>query len=306
MTFHNGMGSRRLLALVGILFVAPLGLAGADSQPQYEFTSFDFPGALQTEATGINPAGDIVGIYQDTALAVHGFLRRNGEFTSVDYPAADGGPRVVRTQAGGINPQGDIVGAYKLAGESNIVWHSFLLTRHGEYRNIDVPGWTGTVATGILPDGTIVGCVHQTNMNTTMYGFVRDADGDVSVSSYSGTMNYGATPDRSTIVGRYIDVSTPPAQHYGLVLDESGAHHFRVPGSSFTQAWGINPRGEVVGYFTKDGLVRGFVKDGDEFTVISYPDAVQTYALGINASGDIVGGAWDGSREHGFVGKRTP
>ena len=39
------------------------------------YTSFDYPGAAFTEATGINPGGVIVGLYTDSAGATHGFIR---------------------------------------------------------------------------------------------------------------------------------------------------------------------------------------------------------------------------------------
>ena len=39
------------------------------------YTSFDYPGAIFTEATGINPSGVIVGLYVDSAGAVNGFMR---------------------------------------------------------------------------------------------------------------------------------------------------------------------------------------------------------------------------------------
>jgi hypothetical protein len=133
---------------------------------------------------------------------------------------------------------------------------------------------------------------------------VRTADGDVSVSSAAGTMNYGATPDLGMIVGRYVDVTTPPAQHWGFVLDGTGLHYFRVPGSSFTQALGVSARGEIVGYAVKEGVTRGFLRDGDEYADIAHPGAVDTYVWATNASGDIAGGAWDGTREHGLLGKR--
>lgn len=298
---------RRVLAC-GLLLAGSTLLAArpiASGQPQFAFSVFDVPGSINTEAWGINAAGDIVGIYQDTSKAVRGFLRHGKTITSVDYPQEPGGPAVFRTQAEGINPQGDIVGAYKLVGESTMSWHAFLLTRHGEFRNLDVPGWTGTLATGILPDGTIVGCVHSTNMTTTMQGFVRDPDGTVTLLPYPGTMVYGAPPDRRFLAGRYVDATVPPNQHYGFELDDAGIHYFRVPGSSFTQALGANARGEVVGYFFEDGHYGGFLKDGDDFTKIAHPGAVDTYIWGINPSGDIVGGSWNGTVEHGLVGLRT-
>ncbi|MGB2662631.1 MAG: hypothetical protein WAK48_01420 [Candidatus Acidiferrum sp.] len=39
------------------------------------FTSFDYPGAIFTEATGINPGGVIVGVFEDFSGNVHGFIR---------------------------------------------------------------------------------------------------------------------------------------------------------------------------------------------------------------------------------------
>ena len=42
-----------------------------------EFTSIDFPDAIGTIASGINPRGDIVGLYVDTNLKTHGFLWAN-------------------------------------------------------------------------------------------------------------------------------------------------------------------------------------------------------------------------------------
>lgn len=44
-----------------------------------EFALFDFPGAIGTLATGINPRGDIVGIYFDTSGRRHGFLLSGGD-----------------------------------------------------------------------------------------------------------------------------------------------------------------------------------------------------------------------------------
>jgi hypothetical protein len=81
------------------------------------FSSFDPPDSVKTGESGgilkINPAGDVVGIYttaSDVPLPCgcsgHGFIFRNGTFTSFDFPNA------VVTNNTGINPQGDIVGNY--------------------------------------------------------------------------------------------------------------------------------------------------------------------------------------------------
>jgi hypothetical protein len=39
------------------------------------YTSFDFPGAILTEAVGIDPSGVIVGLYTDSCNVTHGFIR---------------------------------------------------------------------------------------------------------------------------------------------------------------------------------------------------------------------------------------
>jgi uncharacterized membrane protein len=90
------------------------------------FASFDFPGAVATSAWDMNPSGEIVGVYVDTALRTHSFLLIHGEFVSIDYPA----PGVKATRAFGINLQGDVVGAYVDAGG---VTHGFLLIRTGPH-----------------------------------------------------------------------------------------------------------------------------------------------------------------------------
>jgi hypothetical protein len=52
----------------------------------------------------MNKAGDIVGFFYDPQGIQHGFLRRAGTFTTIDYPGAAG------TSAESINDIGQVVG----------------------------------------------------------------------------------------------------------------------------------------------------------------------------------------------------
>jgi uncharacterized membrane protein len=79
-------------------------------------TTIDFPGAISTQTWGINPHGDIVGLYVSAGVT-HGFLLSGGAFTTIDFPGA------TTTLANGINARGAIVGGYRSAG----VVHAFLL-----------------------------------------------------------------------------------------------------------------------------------------------------------------------------------
>ena len=111
------------------------------------FTLIDLPGAPGgTFVVGINPAGDISGSYCTDAMPCglnsgnwHGFVLRDGEITSFDFPGA------IFTLALHINPSGQIVGRYRGADGN---YHGFL--RSGEeFSSIDFPGAACTIATGI-------------------------------------------------------------------------------------------------------------------------------------------------------------
>lgn len=79
--------------------------------------TFDFPGATQTTALGINDAGLIVGWYGSPACLECGFVSKNGRYLSFSYPGAAG------TTAGGINASGQIVGQYTFDYST---WHGYV------------------------------------------------------------------------------------------------------------------------------------------------------------------------------------
>jgi uncharacterized membrane protein len=294
------------LGLIGAACTMALVVSSAADERRFAFSAFEPEGASYTEAMGINSSGAIVGVYTIPESPTAGFLLDQGVFTRIAFPQASGGPAVTATVAYGINAAGDIVGLYRLAGEGPTEMHGFLRTKAGAFSTVDVPGRMGTVATAILPDGTILGCSHDENMTTSMYGFVRDRFGNIVDDASAGTMHFAATPDLAGIVGRYADTSTGSVQHYGYLLDGTGLQLFRVPGTTFTQAWGINPRGQIVGYSWQSGIgYRGFIRDGEAFTPLHFPTANHTFALGINAGGDVVGSYHDGVKYRGFVASRT-
>src|SRR5262249_49526852 len=111
-----------------------------------EFRSIDIPGATQTHANGINPRGDIVGLYTDAGGVQHGFLQSGPEISTIDFPGA------TLTTAGGISPSGDVVGHQVSGG----VRHGYLLGG-GEFTAIDFPGASLTNANAINPRGDVVG-----------------------------------------------------------------------------------------------------------------------------------------------------
>lgn len=273
------------------LAVAP---ARADER-SFVFSSIDVPGATFTQAFGINAGGEVVGFYIDATGKQHGFLRSGETFTSIDFPGA------AATDARGISPGGDIVGTYRQAGEPDVNFHSYLLTRQGEFISVDFPGHISTAAQRILADGTILGCYHDTDQMDTMYGMVASRDG-FSGFDMATTMHTGATPDGKKIVGF---LNTAGGIH-GYLLDGLNFMPFDVPGSTLTQAWDINPSGDIVGLYNAAGKRHGFLAENGQFTAIDVPGATATRVFGINAGGDVTGRYVDASgKSHGFVGSRT-
>src|SRR5436190_16127525 len=116
--------NHQLLAL-GFLLAAATNALGQGPT----FTTIDFPGAILTNAFGINTRGDIVGNYVNADKSDHGFLLSGGQYSTIDFPGA------TTTEAFTINPRGDVGGVYITAG----VTHGFLLSG-GQFTTIDFPG----------------------------------------------------------------------------------------------------------------------------------------------------------------------
>src|SRR2546428_13916431 len=105
------MSMRRMTTLSSMMFprsgLSRLGVISARwARCCFTFTTIDFPGAILTNAFGINSPGNIVGLYIDTTAREHGYLLAAGNFSTNDVPGA------LRTEAHGLNNSGHIVGVY--------------------------------------------------------------------------------------------------------------------------------------------------------------------------------------------------
>ena len=286
------------LSVLGLCSVLVLAVA-ARTTPSLQFNSIDFPGAVLTNVQGINPGGEMVGFYRDTAGKQHGFWLSGGNFTSIDYPGA------ISTSPRGISPGGDIVGSFTNApgGPPNV--HGFLLSQ-GTFSLVQFPdaSFPGAIPQRIGPNGDIYGCIHNTDLMGTMHGFVRTAEG-YSMLARPASMHNGATPDGSVIVGLYVDMTT--GLSHGYVIENGNFSQLDVPGSNFTRGWDINPAGGIVGEFRDTtGKFHGFLRTANGFSSIDFPGAIATSAIGINPRGDVVGSYTDaGGKTHGYLLSRA-
>src|SRR5260370_6328131 len=84
-----------------VLFLGVTGQAKAD----YLFATLDPVGSIRTEAQGINPNGDIVGLYEDAKHNDHGFLLIGGAYEIFHVPVLG----TTSTQRSGLNDFAEIL-----------------------------------------------------------------------------------------------------------------------------------------------------------------------------------------------------
>jgi len=150
------------------------------------------PGALLTEALGVNNSGTIVGFYHDENSSRHGFIFSNGIYTTYDKPGA------ARTLLMGINNQGKIVGFYR---DINGVGRGFTLF-NGITEDVVFPGAAETRPHGINKTGQIVG-EYIDNAGVT-HGFLLE-NGKYSALDFPGSFDTAllGINDNGVIVGTY-------------------------------------------------------------------------------------------------------
>ena len=197
---------RRVLLLAGILasmvLAAPVG-AGATS---YTFTTLEVPGAVGTHALGLNDAGQIVGVFFDSAGTSHPFVYTPG---SGFAPLLIAG--IVNGQARGINNTGQITGSF----EDSRGIHGFVATAQG-VTVLDAPGALFTVLAGSNDAGQIVGRVDYAAGPSHGVVYMAGSFTPLDVPDADGSEPYGIN-NAGEIVGMFIYRDDPNVTHHGFL-----------------------------------------------------------------------------------------
>jgi uncharacterized membrane protein len=256
------------------------------------------PNAVFSAHSGIDNAGQITGIYADKAVAdpnapgaIKGFVQhRGGGVTALDLPF----PYLHAVR--GINERGQIVGYFDTdAGRTQSV--GFLRQRNGTVTTFSVKGAASTSPWGINDRGHVVG--NYTRADSTFGGFLRRPGGAVTLIDVPRAAE--TTPndinDRGQMAGAYLDGdavvhpdgTVPRNAVHGFVLDKGRFTRFDVPGSVFTQPFGINNRGEISGgYYDAAGRMHGFLLSNGKFRRLDVPGRSGTLAIDVNDRGEVV------------------
>ncbi len=210
------------------------------------FTVIDFPGALSTQAWGINEAGDIVGYYTVEGPVIHAFLLRNGEFTSIEFPER------INTLGIKSTTDGRVVGCYHDMDAMGSM-HGYVWSEENGYSSFDLPF---SMHNGITPDGDIVGLYGDED---NRHGYLLSSNGEFTQIDFPGaaqTRAWDINPQRE-IVGGYLDDAN--ASH-GFLLTTDGFCSIDFPEARETFTFGINPAGDIVGYYTdSEGRNHGYL-----------------------------------------------
>jgi hypothetical protein len=202
---------------------------------------------------GVNPQGDIVASYSNTVGGpALGFLLSHGQYTAISPPGAG----CSGTLPAGINAQGDIVGWYFKLPVTECFTHGFLLSK-GTYTDIDVPASLGaspgtTVAMGINERGDVVGTYNDAVGNIHGFLLSHGSFSTVDVPGAAGTYLLGISV-QGDIVGWACCGSTG-----GFMLSHGTVTAINFPesgGSPNTVAYGINPKGDIVGTDYSNGFL---------------------------------------------------
>jgi len=300
-TFPYGINNSG--TVVGSWFDAAGAMQGFILTGDGTFTTADFPGPLLTVIEGINNQGEIAGSYVEIPSgAMKAFIGRPGvppptfpphtdyRIVSIAMPDDNG---LAAAEAYGVNESGLVVGSYNYTsdGSGGFAWQD------GTLQTLNNPDGQYTALSAVNNQGVAIGFYgDQTTAHAAAYSFssqtwtvLPDISGK-PLNEGNGINNLGVVVG---IAGDGNDFNYP-SESVSWIWDPGSQSYtfFEVPGSAqnSTIAAAINDSGQVTGIFQDaNGVVHGYLKDGDTYTTIDVPGGTGTFPYGINNGGTIVG-----------------
>jgi hypothetical protein len=270
--------------------LAALFLSASALRAQYLYATFDPPGSTSTMVYGID-GNNVVGSYEDSSSAYHGFIFNGTTYTTLDYPGGS------NTYALGISGN-YVVGHYlnqlsgsvsnqqqsAAIGASNQtpVSHSFLYNGT-TYTTIDPPGTYSSYALGVsgttvigyyyLPDNT--GAIYLYNISNSTFTLLNPPG--------SATTTPGGISG-ANVVGTYTD-STDVS--HGFLYNAGVYTTIDPPGSQSTQVTAVSGS-NVAGFYTDaNNVPHGFLYNSGAYTILSPLGSAAAYAYGLSGANAV-------------------
>jgi len=212
------------------------------------FTTYDFPGSVNTFFYALDNAGKAAGHYKDIDGLYHGVILEGGELRQYDFPGA------AETHIYGISDEtgalsGNIVDA---AGTT----HAF----SGEL-TITFPGAVNTYGDFVNAVGAVVGS--YIDADGMFHGFIRNPDGSFATIDLPEMPNldflFVNTITDFGAVGFRAKAANDILRSY-ILMPDGTLYEVRIPSSVITVVRNVNQDGSIVGYYDlADGRRHGFL-----------------------------------------------
>jgi probable HAF family extracellular repeat protein len=258
---------------LGVLLAASVALA------QGTYTQIDYPGAIVTEGIAIDTSGDIAGAYFDASGNEYGFLLSGGTYSTIAYPGSTStflagingvgqivgdtsnpnigflydvqtqtftalsDPRATQTQAYCINDHGVIGGAAFIS--QKLTFYGFGLVG-STYHMVSPPGADISEVLGVTDSDKFLVVANTAKGANLPFLHYKGTYSQIPIPSEPNLQVFGVSPQGAAFVGFYNPSSGVTA---AFIYQNKILTTLQFPGSNFTQAYGINKAGEVVGTF---------------------------------------------------------
>ncbi|HWQ55181.1 MAG TPA: hypothetical protein VN442_15955 [Bryobacteraceae bacterium] len=285
--------------VLGVFATMAMVCAAAD-QPRYTMIDLGTLGGEASRATGINNRGQVVGSASLPNWEGHTFLWEQGHMTDLGTPGINSG-------ALAINGAGQIVGTGTNANAQPYA----ALWDHGATINL-TPNAGPSRAVAINERGQVLGWTETPGWSGP---FLWDNGTLTNLTiNTSGSRPYAVhgINARGQVVGVYAYVNsatTPECRRMlcasAFLWDKGTVIDLGSLGGVFTEATGINDRGQVVGGSTDAaGVQHGFLWENGVMTDLGTMGG-HSYATAINNQGQVVGEYFGSDfRLHAFVWDR--
>jgi hypothetical protein len=279
------LGFSFLLALSAFQFPAA-------AQSNCNFTLFKIPN-YDTVPNRIDRYGNVVGQAYNSSGSIIGFIR-SPHGGIIQYSA----PNSSSTELADRNSKAVLLGTFQDTTSSHNS-HGFTLS-FNTFTQIDYPGGSNTVLTGINDSGTIVG--YYLDASNNYQGFQLEAGTFTSIA-YPGATS--TMPEDINNLGRITGAyDVNGGNTNGFVLLNGAYTQLNNPsGVNGTFLEGNNAGEEIVGVYYVSLAVptQGFIYRSNVFSNIVVPNANFDTADGVNMFGVITGAASFSDGYHGYV-----
>ena len=264
--------------------VAPLAEPAADAvgaenpaAVNYNFITIGPESSPYAVADGINNAGLVTGYYQDTNSVFHGFVWRNGEFKTVNYPGA------AYTLLYGVNDRDVANGYYNDGTADHVVTYA---VRSGAWGKLpDIPGYPLNEGYGINDAGFAVGNAFSSSSTAAVAWEWDPFKRSYSYLAVPGAAEYSTSPSGlnnfNQVAGYYVDADM---NYHGFIEQRGNYTIYNAPGATETYPDGINDWGLLQGQWDDASYnAHGFLATTTGyFQSVDYPGSAATAIDGIN------------------------